>query len=164
MQLQSILSEMLDLLLYKRVLKEETAIDYFDWLLAEGLDSVNWNNRKTFELNVEIDTANTERFNAELERLKDSKDYEEKGYFEDKTFKEFRKDFKAYVRNQRDLEKDIVKKALIMFDLYCSRFVKNLDEPRRIDGYILPTFKKVANWKSKNSPEERKGFKSTVSF
>lgn len=164
MHLQSILSEMLDLLLYKRVLKEETAIDYFDWLLAEGLNSVNWNNKKAFELNVEIDNANTDRFNTELERLKDSKDYKEKGYFEDKTFEEFRKDFKMHVKNQKDLEKDIVKKVLIMFDLYCSRFVKNLDEPRRIDGYILPTFRKVANWKSKNSPKEKRGFKSTISF
>lgn len=39
--LKSTFSEMLDLLLYKQVLTEETAEGYFEWLLNQGLDAVN---------------------------------------------------------------------------------------------------------------------------
>lgn len=39
--LKSTFSEMLDLLLYKQVLTEETAEGYFEWLLNQGLDTVN---------------------------------------------------------------------------------------------------------------------------
>lgn len=59
--LKSTFSEMLDLLLYKQVLTEETAEGYFEWLLNQGLDAVNWDFDKK-ELASELDNTNTVLF------------------------------------------------------------------------------------------------------
>lgn len=66
--LKSTFSEMLDLLLYKQVLTEETAEGYFEWLLNQGLDAVNWDSDEK-ELASELDNTNTvKRFNREINR------------------------------------------------------------------------------------------------
>lgn len=59
-ELNSILSEILDLLMYKQVLTEETAEDYFEWLINEGLNAVNWE-LKGDNLTNELSDINTRR-------------------------------------------------------------------------------------------------------
>lgn len=150
------LNELFDFCLYESCLQEETATDYFAWLINQGLNQVNWDEKNSYKKNSDIDVANTDRFNAELNRLEATDDYDEKGYFEGNTFAEFRKEFKRNLRNQKaNFSKSELSQILNMFDLYCSRFVKNLDGLKREYEKITPTFAQSANWK---------GIKSTTSL
>ena len=89
--LKSTFSEMLDLLLYKQVLTEETAEGYFEWLLNQGLDAVNWDSDKK-ELASELDNTNTvKRFNREINR-----DGIENDYFEGDSLGKFMAKFQNF--------------------------------------------------------------------
>ena len=136
--LDSILSEMLDLLMYKQVLTEETAADYFDWLINQGLNAVNWE-LKGDNLTNELSDVNTrERFNNELN------DDIEDNYFEDKSLSQFRKEF-AQIVKEADLEEEQKNHIWQMFNNYCYHFAQSVSSKT-----VKPNFRKAANWKDKS--------------
>jgi len=136
--LESILSEMLDLLMYKQVLTEETAADYFDWLINQGLNAVNWE-LKGDNLTNELSDVNTrERFNNELN------DDIEDNYFEDKSLSQFRKEF-AQIVKEADLEEEQKNHIWQMFNNYCYHFAQSVSSKT-----VKPNFRKAANWKDKS--------------
>ena len=144
------LNEMIDFCLYESCLNEETAKDYFKFLINDGLSKIDWKNKNAYEQNEEIDAVSFDRFNKEKKRLTADKDkYNEEGYFESKSFAEFRNDFKKLLKNKKNdksLTKDEIGNILLMFDLYCSRFSQNLDKLQTKQGVILPTFRNEAKW------------------
>jgi len=136
--LDSILAEMLDLLMYKQVLTEETAEDYFEWLINEGLNAVNWE-LKGDNLTNELSDVNTrERFNNELN------DDIEDNYFEDKSLSQFRKEF-AQIVKEADLEEEQKNHIWQMFNNYCYHFAQSVSSKT-----VKPNFRKAANWKDKS--------------
>lgn len=136
--LDSILAEMLDLLMYKQVLTEETAADYFDWLINQGLNAVNWE-LKGDNLTNELSDVNTrERFNNELN------DDIEDNYFEDKSLSQFRKEF-AQIVKEADLEEEQKNHIWQMFNNYCYHFAQSVSSKT-----VKPNFRKAANWKDKS--------------
>lgn len=144
------LNEVVDLCLYGRCLNEETANKYFEFLITDGLKKVDLNNQEAEKLNDSIDKVNMDRFNKELDSLSnDESKYNCEGYFEGKTFAKFRKDFKKLLidkKNDKSLTRKEIENILYVFDLYCSRFVKNNDAPRKTNEYINPTFRDKAHW------------------
>lgn len=134
--LKSIFSEMLDLLLYKQVLTEETAEGYFEWLLNQGLDAVNWNSDEK-ELTSELDNTNTvKRFNREINR-----DGIENDYFEGDSLGEFMVKFQKRVE-QEHLTPEERRRVLTLFANYCYHFAEMHD----INTSVKPTYRKYARW------------------
>ncbi len=137
--LDSILAEMLDLLMYKQVLTEETAEDYFDWLIEEGLEAVNWNLTGDNLVNELSDINTRERFNNELDR-----EGIEDNYFESNSLSQFRKDFARKVKNE-NLPDDQEKKVWQMFNNYCYHFAQSVSSKT-----VKPNFRKQVNWTDKS--------------
>lgn len=137
--LDSILAEMLDLLMYKQVLTEETAEDYFEWLINEGLNAVNWELKGDNLTNELSDVNIRERFNIELDRrgIEDN-------YFEDKSLAQFRKEFARKVKEE-DLDEEQKNRIWKMFNNYCYHFAQSVSSKT-----VKPNFRKAANWKDKS--------------
>lgn len=144
MQLQSILSEMLDLLLYKKVLKEETAEDYFNFLMQDGLETVNWNSTGK-ELSGELEYVNTvKRFNQQIRNANIRNDF-----FEGDSFGTFMVKFlKRVNREHLDVEKR--RKVLTLFTNYCYHFAEMHD----INSDTSPSYRDHAIWVNKNREKE----------
>lgn len=135
---------MIDFLLYRKVLNEETADDYFDYLMNEGLNAISWDSDGK-EIAAEIENVNTtNRFNRQIEN-----DDIENDYFEGDSFGSFITKFARRVEDEH-LDTKTRRRILTIFANYCY----HLAEMNDIDTNISPSYRKYAKWVNMNKEKK----------
>lgn len=156
------LNELIDFCLYENCLQEETAREYFDWLIDKienDGDYAKIGGKTEKEI---LQTSALDRWNEEKRQMRNQI---ENGviinYFGDnQSFNDFVSDFEKELKrgiDNRTIEKRDLPKIRACFDYYCNLFSyrekasrsSNWAEPR-------PYFSKKVTWKGKDSEYDRK--------
>lgn len=152
------LRETVDLCLYgNHCLQEETARDYFDWLVKAFEEEKDYQ-KVTAEMLRIAAQHRWERENIELKDQKYSGVISD--YFEDEeTLEGFKNEFEKVLHEEakdRNFSKEEVARIRMYFDYYCDCFKYGINGNRWEGAPPNPVFSKKVTWKGKDSSREKK--------